>query len=272
MLEIFQNFEQMTDRFSPWLLIASGAVFLLLGLCIWIAGHGLRKILIFLAGLAAGVVVGLYVIGKNIFSASLSGGLAAIIALIFAKVLVVLLASALAAAIAFTILAGPYFVQTDTIETQDDISTQTTTIGRNEVVHELKIFGLDAAEKIRWAGTKMPLYMWAIIAAAAAILLVCGMVLRRFTSSLFFSVLGTMVIFLGMMLLLSYKGTKTVDYVRGNLYIAGVVFLAMAAFGTIVQLLLCRGPKKEKETKVRPGGKKGEKESKKIVEHDWRSA
>jgi hypothetical protein len=272
MLEIFQNFEQMTDRFSSWLLIASGAALLLLGLCIWIAGHGLRKILIFLAGLAAGVVVGLYVVGKNIFSASLSGGLAAIIALIFAKVLVVLLASALAAAIAFTILAEPYFVQPEAVEIENDVSPQTTTIGPNEIMQELKTFGIDAAEKIRQAGTKMPLYMWAIIAAAAAIIIVCGMVLRRFTSSLFFSVLGTMVIFLGMMLLLSYKGTKTVDYVRGNLYIAGSVFLAMAAFGTIVQLILCRGSKKEKETKVRPGGKKGEKESKKIVEHDWRSA
>jgi hypothetical protein len=273
MLEIFQNFEQLIDRFSSWLLIASGVVFILLGLCIWVAGHSLRKILISLAGLAGGIVVGLFVIGKNIFSASLSGALSTLIALILEKILVVLLAAALAAAIAFTILAEPYFVQTETVEIQDDISIQTTTIGPNETLEELKTFGLDAGEKIKQAGTKIPVYIWAIIAAVAAVLLVCGIVLWRFTSALFFSVLGTMVIFLGMILLLSYKGTEPISHICSKPLISAAVFLAMAAFGTIVQLLLCKGSKKEKITKIKPGGKKGkdEKESK-IVEHDWRSA
>ena len=274
MLEIFQNFEQMIDRFSPWLLIASGIVLLLLGLCIWIAGHSLRKILISLAGLAGGIVVGLFVIGRNIFSACLSGGLAVLIALIFEKVLVILLAAALAAMIAFAILAEPYFVKAETVEIQDDTSAQTTTIGVKEIPQELKTLGLDAGEKIKQAGTKIPLYIWAIIAAAAAVLLVCGISLWRFTSSLFFSVLGTIVIFLGMILLLSYKGTEPISRIRSKPFISAGIFLAMAAFGTIVQLLLCKGPKKEKITKIKHGGKKGKagKESKKIVEHSWRTA
>ena len=101
MLEIFQNFEQMTARFSPSILIGSVVVFLLLGLCLWLSGLALRKILISLVGLAGGIVVGLFVVGRNIFSASLSAAIAALIALIFEKVLVILLAAALAAAIAF---------------------------------------------------------------------------------------------------------------------------------------------------------------------------
>jgi hypothetical protein len=92
MLEIFQNFEQMTGRFSPSVLIILGILLLLLGLCIWIAGHSLRKILISLAGLTGGILVGLYVVGRNTFSALLAGGFAALIALILEKVLVILLA------------------------------------------------------------------------------------------------------------------------------------------------------------------------------------
>ena len=274
MLEILQNFEQMIDRFSPRLLIASGVVLLLLGLCIWIAGHSLRKILISLVGLAVGIVVGLFVIGRNIFSACFSGGLALLIALIFEKVLVVLLAAALAATIAFTILEEPYFIQTETVEIQNDISVQTTTISLKGILQELKTFGLDAGKKIKQAGTKIPLYIWAIIAAAAAVLLVCGIALWRFTSSLFFSVLGTIVIFLGMILLLSYKGTEPISHIRSKPFVSAGIFLAMAAFGTIVQLLLCKGSKKEKKTKIKPGRKKGKggKESEKIVEHDWRTA
>jgi hypothetical protein len=272
MLEIIQNFEQMMDRFSPRLLIASGVVLLLLGLCIWIAGHSLRKILISLAGLAVGIVIGLFAIGRNTFSACFSGGLALLIALIFEKVLVVLLTAALAATIAFTILAEPYFVKAETVEIQDDTSAQTTTIGVNEILQELKTFGLDAGEKIKQAGTKIPLYIWAIIAAAAAALIVCGIAHWRFTSSLFFSVLGTIVIFLGMILLLSYKGTEPISRICSKPFISAGIFLAMVAFGTIVQLLLCKGSKKEKKTK--PGRKKGKagKESKKIVEHSWRTA
>lgn len=272
MIEIFQNFEQITGRFSPLILILSGIVLLLLGLCIWIAGHSLRKILISLVSLAGGVVVGLFVVGRNIFSASLAGALAGLIALILEKVLVILLAAAMAAAITFTILAEPYFVQTETVENQNDISTMTIPIGLGETLQELKTFGIDAGEKIKQAGTKIPVYIWTIIAAVAAIFLVSGMFLWRCTSSLFFSVTGTMVIFLGMILLLSYKGTEPISHIRNNPFISAAIFLAMAAFGTIVQLLLCKGPKKEKVTKIKSGGKKGKKGSEKNVEHDWRSS
>lgn len=272
MLEIFQNFEQLTGRFSPSVLIISGILLLLLGLCIWIAGHSLRKILISLTGLAAGVMVGLYVVGRNTFSALLAGGLAALIALIFEKVLVVLVAAAMAAAIAFAVLAEPYFVKAETVETQTEAPAQTTDMGFNEALQEVKTFGLDAGEKIKQAGTRIPVYIWTIMAAAAAIILVCGIILWRFTSALFFSVAGTMVIFLGTILLLSYKGTEPISHIRSKPFISAAVFLSMLAFGTIVQLLLCKGSKEEKITKIKPGGKKGEKESKKFVEHDWRSS
>ena len=274
MIEIFQNFEQMTGRFGTSILIGSGVVFLLLGLCIWISGLTLRKILISIAGLAVGIVVGFFVAGRNIFSASLSAALAALIALIFEKVMVVLLAAALAAAIAFTVLAEPYFEKAETTEVQNEMSDQTITAGLDETLQELKTFGLDAGEKIKQAGTKIPVQIWAIIAAPAVIFLVCGIVLWRWTTALFFSVLGTIVIFLGMILLLSYKGTEPVSHISSKPFISAAVFLAMAAFGTVVQLLLCKKSKKEKITKIKPGRKndKDKKEPEENVEHDWRSA
>jgi len=274
MIEIFQNFEQMTRRFSTSILIGSGVVFLLLGLTIWLSGLALRKILISIAGLACGIVIGLFVVGRNIFSTSFLAVLAALIALIFQKVLCVLLAAALAAAIAFTILAEPYFEQAETTEVRSEMSEQTTKVGFGETFEELKTFGLETGEKIKRAGTKIPVHIWAIIAAPAVIFLICGMLLWRFTTALFFSVTGTMVVFLGMILLLSYKGTEPVSLIRSKPFIFAAVFLAMAAFGTIVQLLIRKSPKKEKITKKKPGRKKGEdkKEPEKIVEHDWRSA
>ena len=276
MIEIFQNFEQVAARFNPSVLIGSGVAILILGLLIWLGGLGLRKILITLAGLTSGIVVGLFVVGRNLFSASLSAALAALIALIFEKVLVVLLAAALAAAVAFTVLAEPYFEKAETITAQSQMSEQTTTAGLDETLQELKTFAFDAGGKIKHAGTKIPVQIWAIIAAPAAIFLICGVILWRFTSALFFSFFGTMVIFAGMILLLLYKGTEPVSHIRGKPVIYAAVFLAMAAFGTIEQLLLCKGSKKKKVTEIKPGKEKSKskknKEPEKIVEHDWRSA
>jgi hypothetical protein len=281
MLEIFKNFEQMTGRFSPSVLIASGIIIILLGLCIWIAGHGLRKVLIFLAGLAGGVVVGLYVVGRNAFSALIAGGLVGLIALILEKVLVVLLAAAMAAAIAFTILAEPYFVRIETVDAQNDTQNDTqndlsalTTITLGEIPQELRTFGLESGEKIKQAGMNIPVYIWAIIAAVATLLLVFGMFLWRLASALFFSVTGTMVIFLGMILLLSYKGTEPISHIRSNPFISAAIFFAMVGFGAIVQLLLCKDKKKEKVAEIKAGGKKskGKKGSEKVVVHDWRSS
>ena len=278
MIEIFQNFEQMAARFNPSVLIASGVAILILGLLIWLGGLGLRKIFISLAGLGGGVVVGLFVVGRNIFSASLSGALAALIALIFEKVLVVLLAAALAAAVAFTVLAEPYFEKAENFTDQSQMSEQTTITSLEEILKELKTFGLDAGRKIKQAGTKIPVMIWAIIAAPAVIFLICGVILWRFTSAMFFSFLGTMVIFLGMILLLLYKGTEPVSHIRAKPLICAAVFLAMAAIGTIAQLLICKGSKKEKVTEIKPGEEKGKgkgkknKEPEEVVEHDWRSA
>jgi hypothetical protein len=80
--------------------------------------------------------------------------------------------------------------------------------------------------------------------------------------------------FFGTFLTLIYKGTEPVDYVHGKPLIFAAVFLVMAAFGTIVQLLLFKKSKKQEITKITPGKKNARKdtEPEKIVEHDWRSA
>lgn len=274
MIEIFLNFEQITGRFVPWVLVASGAVFIILGLCLWICGLGLRKFFVSLVGLACGIIVGFFVVGRNLFSASLSGALAALIALIIEKVLVVLLAAALAAAITFTIMAEPYYEQTEVTEVQDGTSDESVKTEIDDIPYVMKDFGLDAGTKIKQAGMNIPIQTWIFIAVPAVIFLICGVFLWRFTTSLFFSALGTMIVFLGMILLLSYKGTEPISHISNNPYIAGAVFLAMIGFGTVVQLLLCKKSKKQKITKIKPGKKTGKKknEPEKIVEHDWRSA
>jgi len=275
MLEIFQNFEQLTGRISPSVLFGAALAVLLPGLFIWLGGLSLRKIIVMIAGAVSGCVVGLYVIGRNLFSASLSAALAAVSALIFEMVLIPLLAAVFASAVAFAVLAGPYFEPVETTTTQNEMSEQTTKADLGESIEELKAFAFDAGKKIKQAGIKKPKQKWAIVAAPAVICIVGGIILWRLTSALFFSVLGTMVVFLGIILLLSYKAIEPVGHVRGNPLIYGIVFIAMAASGTIVQLLLSKSTKKQKVTIIKASKEKKDtkdQEPEQIEEQDWRSA
>jgi hypothetical protein len=274
MIEIFQNFEEIMGHFTPRIIIISGVAFLLLGLSIWLGGLTLRKGFIAIAGLLGGCIVGLFVVGRNLFSASLTGALAMLSTLILEKLLVVLLAATLAAVVAFSIATEPYFEQTEVAEVQNETSEQTSITEFKDVIHELKTFGLDSGRKLKQASIKIPIHIWPIIATPALIVLICGVFLWRFTSALFFSVLGTMVAFFGVFLMLIYKGTEPVDYVRNRPLIFAVIFVVTSAFGIIIQLLLCKKPKKQKITKIKPGKSKANKNNapENIVEHDWRSA
>ena len=258
MLEIFQNFEQMTARISPWILIVAGVVALLVGLFIWLGGLSLGKVIVAIAGAVSGVIVGLFVIGRNTFSALLSAAVAVVIAIIFEKVIIILLAAILAAAICFAVLAGPYIEhsQAQTAAAPNEMPTQAATPGVSQTIEELKAYTLNVGEKIKQAGSQMPVQKWAIVAAPAVILMVGGLTLRRLTSALYFSVQGTLFIFAGMILLLLYKGTRPVSHIRVNPSIYASVFAAMTAFGTIEQLLICKRVKTESTGEKKAGKNK----------------
>jgi len=57
------------------------------------------------------------------------------------------------------------------------------------------------------------------------------------------SVLGTVLIFAGMILLLLHKGAVPVSIICSKSSYYATAFIAMTAFGTIEQLLLCKHPK-----------------------------
>lgn len=75
-------------------------------------------------------------------------------------------------------------------------------------------------------------------------ILIAGSVFWRLVSALGCAVLGTLLIFAGMIMLLSYKGIQPVSYIgqRQSFYLG--VFSAMVIFGMVAQLLFCRGVQK----------------------------
>ena len=131
----------------------------------------------------------------------------------------------------------------------------------------VKAYIVDFGNMAKQAAGQMQTYAWAIMAALSIVVLVAGYFLRRLTSALCCAVLGTMLIFAGMILLLLYKRSVPISGICDKpLFFAGV-FGAMIAFGSIVQLLLC--PRLEKSAAKRK--KEAESETSAKKKHRWRT-
>ena len=245
MLEIAQNFEQMTATLSPVVLIAPGLAAVIVGLFVWLGGLGLRRLLVAVVGAVGGGICGFFIIGRNTMSAMISAGVAAVIAIIFEKFFITILAAALAAALGLAILAGPYIenpqepIQNYYPFNQEKISYRGPYISVHESIHIVKAYIVDFSDRIKQACLQMPVYNWIIIAALAAIFITGGFLLWRLTSALCCATLGTLLVFAGMILLLLYKGAEPISSISRRTLFYAAVFIAMIVFGTIEQLLLC---------------------------------
>lgn len=220
MFEIAQNFEQMARNLRPAVLVALGLAFTIAGLFVWLGGLGLRKLLVVVVGAAGGAVCGFCIAGQNIMPVILSIGLGVVIAMVFEKVFIIIMAAGLAAACGFAVLA--------------------------------EVYKADFSEGFKQACFQMPVHSWIIIAALAAGFMVAGLYLRRFVSALCCATLGTVLVFAGMILLLSQKGAAPLAGIRSRATFYAAVFVAMTVFGTFEQLLLCprsrRQPTAKKQT------------------------
>jgi len=228
MLEIALNFEETAAGFEPIVLIVPGLLAVLVGLFIWLGGLGVRKVLVAVIGAVSGGMCGFFIAGGHIILAMILAVVAAVIAVMFEDVFMRILAVGLAAVCGFAVLAGPY------------------------------IKGSVNLDAVKVACSQMPLFAWAIIAALAVIFIVAGFFYWRLTSALCCAALGTILIFAGMIALLLYKGAMPISGISCRLPFYVAVFMAMIAFGTIGQLLLCGGNGKKSVKKRQTG--KGEQE------------
>jgi len=239
MLEILQSFEQVTARFAPLVLIAPGLAAIIVGLFIWLGGLGFRRLLVALMGAISGGICGFFLSSRNIISVTIAASLAALIAIIFERLFVTVLLAALAVAFGFAILLGPYIQATSTAN-PGKIANQGSTVTISQSVEIVKAYAIDFTGRTKQACSQMPLYSWAIIAALAVIVAVAGFWLWRLASALCCAASGALLIFVGMILLLLYKGSAPITKIADRTPFYAALFIGMTAFGTLEQLLLCR--------------------------------
>jgi hypothetical protein len=274
MLEILQDFESAIGgavRLSPVVLVGPGLVCVVVGLFIWLGGLGFRKLLVAVAGAISGGICGFFTVGQNIVSAAFAAVLAAALAMVFERLFIAILTAALAAVFAFVVLAGPYVEnsQQAALISPGEVSVQGSAVSVRESAEKMKAYVIDAGQNIKRAGLQMPVYRWAIIMVLGLIFVVAGFFLWQLASALCCSVLGTVLIFAGMILLLLHKGAVPVSIICSKSSYYATAFIAMIAFGTIEQLLLCKRQRTRSAGKRQIGKNKQEPNR---TKESWRTA
>ena len=252
MFEIARNLEQVATHLSPIVLIGAGLVCTLLGLLLWLGGLMLGRVLFAVIGAVGGGICGFFLTGQHIIPAVLFAGLAAVVAIMFEKIFVTILASGLAMSLGLVVLAYLYIEDTGGLKhySKYEASNQTVALGISESVEIIRACTADFGAAIRQGCSQIPASKWAIIVALGAVFMGAGFCLSRFTSALCFAMLGTMLIFAGMILLLLYKAAMPISDIDNKQSFYAAVFLAMTGLGTIEQLLLSQ------RTREKPIGKK----------------
>ncbi len=274
MLEILQDFESAIGgavRLSPVVLVGPGLACVIVGLFIWLGGLGFRKLLVAVAGAICGGICGFVAIGQNIISATFMAALIAAIAMVFERLFIAILTAALAAVFAFVVLAGPDIENSQQAApvSPGEVSAQGTVVSVRESAEIMKACIIDVGQRIKDAALQMPVYHWAIIMVLVLIFIVAGFSLWRLASALCCSVLGTVLIFAGMILLLLHKGALPVGIICSKTSFYATVFIAMTAFGTSEQLLLCKRQKTRSAGKRQRGKNKQEPDR---TKESWRTA
>lgn len=266
MLEILQNFELAAPKLAPVVVILPGLAAVVVGLLVWLGGLGFKRLLAGLIGAIAGGIAGFFLARRNAVSVAVSAGIAALIAIIFERVFFVMLAAALAAAFGFMVLTAPYFRSADTqvAESRAEITPGSQPATVQQSIETVKEYAVNFGYAVKWVGSRMPVYNWAILAAVAAVFAAVGLYLWRLICALCCSALGTTLIFAGMILLLSYKNAAPITKMSGGSPVYAGVFLGMIVFGTIEQWLLFRRQKRQ------PGKAKKDKPEPEQEKRSWR--
>jgi hypothetical protein len=273
-IEILKSFEQVAGRFSPMVLLVPGLAMVVLGLLAWLAGMCLRRLVLAIAGAAAGGIAGLLIHGQNPAVAGLAAGGGAVFGAILPRFSIAVLLAAFGLSIAFVITAKPHLVERPkTLLGNQDAGRGDRRLNAQESLDVTRVYILDLVDCTKSAARVLKLVNYAILAAVGLGLLLLGLFLGRLAGPLVFSLLGTSLIFAGLITLLIFKGSAPIALVQQQGAFFGLVLLGMAAFGTLEQLVLC--PASRRKQKAGSGGSRpsptrssaaGQEES----EHGWR--
>ena len=257
MFEAFQNLEQVSRYFAPQAVIFPGVLSLVLGLFIWLGGLRWNRLIAVLVGALAGALLACRVTEYQIPTITLAVLVGGGLGMLFKRAAIVLVGVVIAAMAVLIIAAGPIRETTNpSPPAENQLSDIDNTAERLNIKESLRIINLyfhyyagQIGNAVRKGARSPKGLTFALI--GGLVVAAFGFFLPRFTVSAVFSVLGTGLIFIGMLVVLLYKGARPISHVYERAALYNTIILVMIVFGTAVELLLC-SRKNKKPDVVKP--------------------
>lgn len=241
MVEILKSFEQVATRLRPAVLVLPGLSAAALGLFIWLGGLGFRRSLLAVIGTLTGAGAAFCVLGRHPGALFLLGLLGAFVALVFQRFFMAALLAGLAGIAAFGVVAWPHLkVAQGTLAGQLNATEDRRPLTTQESLETVRLYLLDLSDASQRAGAQLVASRWAVVAAAALVFLLIGLLFRHLGGALACAIFGTTLIFSGLVSLLWFKGAGPVTRIEARASFFGLVFAAMVAFGAVEQWILLR--------------------------------
>lgn len=265
MIGVLESFEQQAGRFPPLLLLAPGLALVALGLIAWLAGIGVRRLVLALVGMAIGAITGWLLRGPNpaVVVPAVLGG--AVLMAIWPRLSTAILLAALAIIVAFVITTKiPLGGEQKTFAGRAQVGPGQEQLTVPESLQTMRILAFDVVGRVKAAAADLEPVSLAVIVAPGLVLLFSGLLFARLAGALTFSTLGTLLIFAGLVVLVIHKGSAPIALIQKQGAFYELVLLGMVAFGTLEQFVLCPSLKRRK-------GKSKEPEARhEGSEHGWR--
>jgi hypothetical protein len=245
-VEILKNFEVAAGRFSPPVLVVPGVILAAFGLFIWLNGLRFRRVSLVLAVAIVGV---LYVFAMGIGNPAISIlpiVVAAALVAVLPRLCTAVLLATLVAAIVFIVLAWPFITGNRAANPRTNLP-----FSARESLDLARAYGLDLTDNIKRAGQELPSTKWIVAGAVGLALFALGLVFRNAAGAMAYSLLGTILIWAGLMILLMYKGSTPVWRIEKNALAYGLGAVAMIAFAGLEQYLLCRRTARRRKAGIR---------------------
>jgi hypothetical protein len=243
MHDILNDFQNAALAFNPITLAVPGLLCTLLGIIIWLSGTRFTRIVAIVAGFIGGGIGGFYLFPAHQTAGAISGAvIGALIAMAIHKFTVVIAGLAVFAVTVLAFLVGTHFSE-KVASGQPNFGAVPVKLNQVQTLEQIKLRLQNVTDKLYSLSVRLPFNTWPAFGAGIVLVAVAAMLSGRLIVAFATSSLGVGLIFAGMLNLLLFKGSSPLTYVYDRISFFFPVFAAMAAAGTIVQMILCRPPK-----------------------------
>jgi hypothetical protein len=257
MLELLSQFERAAMHFDAFALVVPGIICVAAGFFLWLGGMGHKISLALISGAAAGGACGLLISGRNLVTSAIAASVGAAAALFISRVFVALMAGILGTALSFIFIISPYLAEAESFQYKTaDEGQRLDFVQTAEVA---KAFGSYTYKLVETGKREMA--TWFIPPAIGLIFLAGGFLAKRITWTVCCSIVGTVLIFAGLILLLLYEGSEPISSIVEHRPFYRAVTAAMIAIGVLAQVVLSHrehgkrlGMTKKVEPDTKPAG------------------